>query len=240
MPQFIYGWGEPDRNVVNVVGVFDNEDTHSVGQIIKLGFFSYAVITDEQFEGVGGLFKIAGRVFDKDTGMFEPLGDMAEERFVEVLDEFKKMFDQVESHWERLELWRIHNPIEVELSDGSMMKWADAVVKGWIKPWTAHCIALIEKAKADVNDANVTACENAITADSRSYKFEFQTLGIHTWYGAADRSNTLWANVAATGGTSVYATDADTGGIDGAPVGVANYGEHTVDTYPLRDKVNAL
>ena len=40
MPQFIYGWGEPSRNVVNVVGVFDNDDTHSVSQIKRLGFFS--------------------------------------------------------------------------------------------------------------------------------------------------------------------------------------------------------
>ena len=240
MAKFIYGRGDQSGDFVTVIGVFDNDDSHSVSQIKRLGFFAHAVITDAQFEEVGGLFKIAGRVFDKSTGMFVPLGDMAEERFVEVLDEFKKTFEQVESQWERLELWREHNPVEVELSDGSMMKWADAVVKGWIKPWTTHCIALLEKAKADVNDANVTACENAITADSRSYKFEFQTLGIHTWYGAADRSNALWANVAATGGTSVYATDADTGGFDGAPIGVANYGEYTVDTYPLRDKVNAL
>ena len=240
MPKFIYGWIEPTGTLVPVVGVFDTEDTHSVDQIIKLNLFSHAVITDAQFEEVGGLYEIAGRVFDKSTGMFVPLGDMAEERFAEVLDEFKKMFEQVESQWERLELWRMHNPVEVELADGSMMKWADVVVKGWIKPWTVHCITLLEKAKADVNDANVTACENAITADARSYKFEFDTLGIHTWYGAADRSNTLWANVAATGGTSVYVTDANNGGFDGAPVGIASYGDYDVDSYPVRDRVNAL
>ena len=240
MPKFIYGWIEPTGTLVPVVGVFDAEDTHSVDQIIRLGLFSHAVITDEQFEEVGGRFKIPGRVFNKITGMFEPLGDMAEERFAEVLEEFKDMFEQVESQWERLELWRMHNPVEVELVDGSMMKWADVVVKGWIKPWTVHCITLLEKAKADVNDANVTACENAITADARSYKFEFDTLGIHTWYGAADRSNTLWANVAATGGTSVYVTDANNSGFDGAPVGIASYGDYDVDSYPVRDRVNAL
>ena len=240
MPKFIFGGDDPNGNFVPVVGVFDTEDTHSVEQVIKLNLFSHAVITDAQFEEVGGLYQIAGRVFDKSTGMFVPLGDMAEERFVEVLLEFKKMFEQVESQWERLELWRKHNPVDVELADGSMMKWADVVVNGWIKPWTVHCIALLEKAKADVNDANVTACENAITADSRSYKFEFDTLGIHTWYGAADRSNTLWANVAATGGTSVYVTDANNGGFDGAPVGIASYGDYDVDSYPVRDRVSAL
>ena len=164
---------------------------------------------------------------------------------------FKAAYAQADADLTALLVWERTDRREV-----SGHSWVEDLLHGWMIPWTRRCVATAEAYRAllvqDTPDA--TELANAKTAwrealhgpDSGAragfgWLRELETLGVRTWYGAADRSTSVWRSPALLTGVLSYATDADTGGwAAGSQFTVAYPDGQSVATWPMRAAVLAL
>ena len=178
-----------------------------------------------------------------------PVGDVGQ--FNVDVKRFQGVYTQADLDLQELLVWERTDRREV-----AGHSWVEDLLHGWMIPWTRRCVAAAEAYRALLVQASPdapalaaakTAWRTALhgpdsgALEGFGYVRELETLGVHTWYGAADRSTTAWRATALLQGTLSYATDAATGGYAaGSLFGVAYPDGQSVATWPMRAAVLAL
>ena len=167
------------------------------------------------------------------------------------LRRFRNIYAQADLDLQELLVWERTDRREV-----AGHSWVEDLLHGWMIPWTRRCVATAEAYRALLvqETPDATDLANAKTAwrealhgpDSGAragfgYIREIETLGVKTWYGAADRSTTVWRATALLTGLISYATDADTGGWAAGSQFTVSYPDgQSVATWPMRASVLAV
>ena len=193
---------------------------------------------------VPGWYYVAGAVV-------AALAQTDTEQFNADLARFQAVYERADVDLQALLVWERTDRREV-----AGHTWVEDLLHGWMIPWTRRCVAAAAAYRALLAQASPdpTALAAAKTAwrealhgpasgarEGFGYLREFETLGLHTWYGAADRSITVWRATALLAGTLSYATDAATGGYAAGSAFTVTYPDgQSVATWPMRAAVRAL
>ena len=192
---------------------------------------------------IGGAVKPSPSPSDKD-------------QFNEDLRRFKAIYEQADLDLQEILVWE-----RTDRNELNGHSWVEDLLHGWMIPWTRRCVAAAEAYRTLLAAANPDATAlgaakaawrealHGPAAGARAgfgYIRELETLGLKTWYGAADRGTDAWRATALLQGTLSYATAGAAGdngkfGYAAGSVFAVTYpASQTVATWPMRAGVLAI